>query len=122
MSEGMTTNALYQAAFIDRLFNRPLYDGGVHVVTTLHTRPLIPPTFFLRKDPLPSPFTRKLATNGKSLTTKLMIEGINLSTSINHLSYILDNMKQSFFIADVLATIITAHFLVKEVRKTLIHS
>jgi hypothetical protein len=29
---------------------------------------------------------------------------------------------QSFFIADVLATIITAYFLIKEVRKTLISS
>ena len=43
---------------------------------------------------------KRLINVQDDLTTKLMIEGINLSTSINHLSYILDNMKQSFFIVD----------------------
>ena len=43
---------------------------------------------------------KRLKNIQDEMATQLMIEGINLSTSINQLNYILDNMRQSFFIVD----------------------
>ena len=43
---------------------------------------------------------KKLLNHHDDLSTQLMIEGINYSTAINQLSFILENMKQSFFIVD----------------------
>ncbi len=43
---------------------------------------------------------KRLSNVQDEMATQLMIEGINLSTSINQLNYILDNMRQSFFIVD----------------------
>ncbi|MEE2743677.1 MAG: ATP-binding protein, partial [Bdellovibrionota bacterium] len=43
---------------------------------------------------------KKLLESNDELSTQLMIEGINLSTAHNQLGYILENMRQAFFIVD----------------------